>query len=269
MQIKIEHNIDVVKQAMEKAASQVPFSMMTALNKTAAKARDAVRAEMPRVFDRPTPWVLNSLRIKYATKARLSAEMAFKDSWSSSAGEVGGKTMIAPHVFGGGRSFKGMEVRLYRAGILPTGWTVVPGGGAKLDAYGNMSRGQITTLLNVLGTYTESGYNKANSKTIARLAKGNVKKNIYGFTYWVNPAVAVGSARGLHLPPGVYQRVTTGFGSSLKPILIFVNQARYKKRLPFFETAQKVVDAEFPGEFNKAFDEAMRTALLKTQGNLL
>ncbi len=267
MQIKIEHNIDVVTKALEKAAGQVPFAMMTALNRTAIKARDAVKAEMPRVFDKPTPWVINSLRVKYATKARLYAELAFKDAWSSSAGEVGGKSMVAPHVFGGARSFKGMEVRLYRAGLLPQGWSVVPGGGAKLDAYGNMSRGQITTLLNVLGTYTESGYNKANSKTLERLAKGNAKKNIYGVVYWVNPVN--GSARSRHLLPGVYQRVATGFGSSLKPSLIFVKQARYKKRLPFFETAQRVVNSEFPGEFGRAFDEAMKTALLKNQGQLL
>ena len=50
---------------------------------------------------------------------------------------------------------------------------------AKVDAYGNMSRGQITQLLNVLGTYTEAGYNKANAATKARLAKGSVKKNQY------------------------------------------------------------------------------------------
>ncbi len=263
MQISIKTNIREVQKALEKAAGQVPFAMATALNKTAAKARDAVKAEMPRVFDRPTPWVMNSLRIRYATKASLSAELAYKDRNSVESS----RSMVEPHVFGGKRHFKAMEARLLNAGLIPKGYNAVPGGAAKLDAHGNMSRGQITQLLNVLGAYTEAGYNKANSKTIERLAKGNVKKNIYGFVYWVNPVG--GSARSRHLQPGVYQRVTTGFGSSLKPILIFVKQGSYKKRLPFFESVQKTVDAEFTGEFNRAFDEAMRTALLKNQGQLL
>ena len=267
MRISVQHNIDSVMANLSKGQSQVAYATSVAINKTADLALRRVRAEMPKVFLKPTPWVLNSLRVKRSTKTNLTAELAYKDSWSSSAGEIGGKTMIAPHVYGGGRALKGLEVRLARAGILPTGWYAVPGRAAKLDVYGNMSRGQISQLLNVLGTYTEAGYNKANAKTVERLAKGNVKKNVYGFVYWVNPVNR--TARGRHLQPGVYQRVTTGFGSSLKPVLIFVKQAAYKKRLPFFDMAQAVADKEFPGEFDRAFDEAMRTALLKSQGQLL
>jgi hypothetical protein len=152
-------------------------------------------------------------------------------------------------------------------GFIPTGYSVVPGAAAKLDGNGNMSQGQISQLLNVLGAYTESGFNKANINTVKRLAKGNAKKNIYGFVYWVNKVD--GAGRNKKIPPGIYQRVVTGFGTSLKPILIFVKQAQYKKRLDFFGLAGAVVDKEFPGEFDRAFDEAMRTSLLKQQGSLL
>lgn len=263
MQITVKSNIAAVAKAWDQAAGQVPFALSVALNKTAEKARLKVRSEMPSVFDRPTPWVLNSLRVKRATKTNLTAELAYKDKNSVESS----RSMVEPHVFGGRRHFKAMEARLMNMGYMPKGYNAVPGGAAKLDAYGNMSRGQISQLLNVLGTYTEAGYNKANAKTVERLAKGNVKKNVYGFVYWVNPVNR--TARGRHLQPGVYQRVTTGFGSSLKPVLIFVKQAAYKKRLPFFDMAQAVADKEFPGEFDRAFDEAMRTALLKSQGQLL
>lgn len=260
MQIKITTNFPDVQAAMEKAAGQVPFALMTALNKTAAKARGAIQTEMPRVFDRPTPWVVNSLRIKYASKTKLAAELAYKDRNTVESS----RSMIEPHVFAGKRHHKAMEARLFAAGLMPAGYNAVPGAAARLDGYGNMSKGQITQLLNVLGTYTEAGYNKANAATKTRLAKGNAKKNIYGFAYWVNPVT--GQRRAKHIPPGVYQRVTTGFGTSLKPVLIFVKQAQYKKRLPFHEIAQATVDREFPGEFSRAFDEAMKTALLKRQG---
>lgn len=262
MEIKIQTNIKEVQEALKKAASQVPFALSVAINASAEKAKELVRAEMPRVFDRPTPWVLNSLRVKRSTKTNLTAELAYKDRNSVE----NSRSMVEPHVFSGKRHYKAMEARLMHIGLLPAGYNVVPGAAAKLDANGNMSQGQISQVLNVLGTYTEAGYNKADSRTVARLAKGNKKKNQYGFVYWVN---RVGSIKAKHIPPGVYQRVITGFGTSLKPILIFVKQAQYKHRLDFFGIAGKTINAELPREFTKAFDEAMKTAMLKAQGSLL
>jgi hypothetical protein len=262
MQIKVDINIKEFQEAMKKAANQVPFALSVAINASAEKAKELVKAEMPRVFDRPTPWVLNSLRVKRSTKTNLTAELAYKDKNSVD----NSRSMVEPHVFTGKRHFKAFEARLLNIGLIPAGYNAVPGEGANLDANGNMSQGQISQLLNVLGAYTEAGYNKADDRTVTRLAKGNKKKNIYGFVYWVNK---VGSTKATHIPPGVYKRVTTGFGTSLKPILIFVKRASYRKRLDFFGIAAKTINAELPGQFSKAFDEAMRTALLKDQGSLL
>lgn len=262
MKINVTHNIPEVQAALERAASQVPFAMAVALNNTAEKSRLDVKTAMSNVFDKPTPWVLNSLRVKRATKSNPEAELAFKDRNSAESS----RSMIEPHVFSGKRHFKAMEARLLAMGLMPAGYNVVPGAAARLDAYGNMSPGQISRLLNVLGTYTESGFNKANINTVKRLGKGNVKKNTYGFEYWVNK---VGSVKARHLQPGVYQRVKTGFGSSLKPVIIFVKQAAYKQRLNFFAITQATVDREFVGEFDRAFEEALRTARFNTQGSLL
>lgn len=254
--------LSAVKQALGQASSQVPFALAMAMNATVEQARIAVRKEMGQVFDKPTPWVLNSLRVKRATKAKPVAELAFKDKDSA----TNSRTMVFPHVEGGARAFKAMEARLLAAGLIPAGYNAVPGGAAKLDAYGNMNRGQITQLLNVLQTYREAGYNKADARTVARLAKGNAKKNQYGFTYWVNP---VGGQKGKHLQPGVYQRVQTGFGSSLKPVLIFVKRANYRSRLDFYGISQRVIAQHLEPEFTKAFEAAMRTAIYKSQGALL
>jgi hypothetical protein len=264
--LKFEIDTKTMLAAMDTSVRQAQYSAMVAVNKSAEIAKEEVRKEMRRVFDRPTPWFMNSLRVKAARdRSKPVAELAYKDAWSNSAGEVGGRTMVQPHVDGGNRHYKGMEVRLNRIGILPNGWNTVPGGAAKLDANGNMSPGQISQLLNVLGSYTESGFNKANINTRKRLAKGNAKKNVYGFTYWVNP---VGGMQGRHLQPGVYQRVTTGFGTSLKPILIFVKQAKYKSRLNFYGIAQGAFSKAYPDQFSTAFDQAMRTAFPRTQTGL-
>lgn len=262
LQINVRSTFPQLQAAIEKGANQVPFATAMAINAVGELGRVAVRSEMKSVFDRPTDWVLNSLRLERASKARLSATVWFKEAGSAGAGD----STVAPHIFGGARRFKPMEARLRGIGLLPDGWLAVPGEAAVLDAFGNMSRGQISQLLNVLGSYTEAGFNKANINTVKRLAKGNAKKGVYGFVYWVNP---VGQGRNPRLQPGVYQRVKTGFGSSLKPVLIFVNRARYKPRLPFFELIEGQVDRHFPREFTAAFDEAMRTAFLRDQGSLL
>ena len=262
--MKMELNTAEVLAAFDTAPGQVAYATMLALNKTAEQVRAEIQVEMQQVFDKPTPWVVNSLRIKYASKSNLVAEVAFKDKNSVESA----RSMLEPHVYGGARHYKAMEVRLFNAGLLPEGWNVVPGGAANLDAFGNMSQGQITQILNVLQTYTEAGYNKADSKTITRLTKGNKKKGVYGFTYWVNPPPTNQPAKGKHLPPGVYQRVYTGFGTSLKPVLIFVKRAAYKARLDFWGISQRVANRDLQGNFNAALDQAMSTALLKSQGNL-
>ncbi len=253
MQINVTSNIAQVQRALEAQARQVPFALSVALNRTAEWAETSVRKEMTKVFDRPTRYFLRSLRVIRSTKAKLQATVWFKDANSA----TGGAAMVAPHIYGGDRATKPMELRLQRAGLMPVGWRVVPGAAADLDAFGNMSRGQISQLLNVLGTYREAGYNKANAATRARLAKGNLKKGVYGFEYFVNP---VGSARGRHLEPGVYKRVRTAFGTSLKPVLIFVKRTQYRQRLDFVGIVQRTVDAKFPLEFDAAFDRAVRTA---------
>lgn len=262
MQISISSTLPQLQAALDKAAGQVPFAVSVALNHTAEAGRVAVREDMERVFDRPTPWVLNSLRVVRSSKDNLQAKVWFKEEGTAGSGD----RTVAPHIFAGSRQFKPMEARLRGIGALPSGWFVVPGAAATLDGFGNISRGQVSQLLNVLGSYTEAGFNKANINTVKRLAKGNVKKNVYGFVYWINP---VAGRRNPRLPPGVYQRVTTGFGTSLKPILIFVSGASYRKRLEFFETVKRQVDTRFPVEFDKAFAAAVDSALLKTQGSLL
>lgn len=258
MQINLT-GLDNVRAALAAFPKKAKYAAVKAMNTSMEWAQTDVRKEMRRVFDRPTPWVLNSLRIKYAKPDTMAAELAYKDVWSkNTTGPESSRTMIEPHVLGGQRDFKTMEVRLLRIGLLPSGYNVVPGAAAKLDAYGNMGRGQISQLLNVLGAYTEAGYNKANNKTVKRLAKGNAKKGINGFEYIV---VKVRSPMARRLHPGVYQRVATGFGSSLKPILMFISRATYRPRLDFYGITKRVIDQRFPAEFDRAFAAEMnRTA---------
>jgi len=252
MQIRLQHNFPEVMRAIDRDGKQAAYAARVALNQAAKWAETDVRRAMRTEFHQPTPWFLRSLRIIYAYAGKLQAGLWFKDG-----GSADGEAMVLPHIEGSPRKHKPMELRLQRAGLLPRTWYVVPGAAADLDGNGNMSRGQISQMLNVLGTYTEGGYNKADARTRERLKRGNAKRGVYGFEYWVNP---VGGKRAQHLPPGIYKRVQTGFGTSLKPVLIFVSRAMYRKRFDFYGIARKAFEERFPGEFEKAFEQAMRTA---------
>lgn len=55
------------------ARKQLPFATAQAINATAEKVRDAERENMTKVLDNPTPFTLNSVAIKRATKSNSVA----------------------------------------------------------------------------------------------------------------------------------------------------------------------------------------------------
>ncbi|MDF3821986.1 hypothetical protein P3G55_18925 [Leptospira sp. 96542] len=251
MKFTIKSNFPEVQRKINALGKESRSIVREAMNRAAELADQAVTAEMAKVFDRPVPFTLRSLRVFYASTTSLKVTL-----WFRSRTEERDKQWAVAQIRGGQRALKPMELRLRRINILPNGWFVMPGAAMPLDAYGNMSRGEVSRILNVLGTYTEAGYNKANDKTRARLRKGNAKKGAFGFEYFVNPP---GGTKAKHLQPGVYRRVYTAFGQSLKPMLIFVRAATYRRRLDFFGIVNKTMDKHFPEEFDKAFESWWKT----------
>lgn len=118
---------------------QLPYAGSVALNKTANAVLDAERGTMQGVFDNPTPFTLNSLRVKRATKSDLVAEVRFKDATS---GNRSAEKYLTPEVLGGNRRVKGIELLLRSRGLLDAGSYLVPASTAKLDANGNLMRSQ-------------------------------------------------------------------------------------------------------------------------------
>lgn len=250
MKLNITNNYPDVIKYLEGVKNGSAPALREALNRTAEWVATDVGREIRKVFDRPVPYTLRSLRVFYAGSRNPEVTLWFKQRSADKD-----KSWAVTQIGGGQRELKPMELRLRRAGILPNGWFAVPGGAAPLDSYGNMSRGEISRILNVLGTFTEGGYNKANNKTKARLKRGNAKKSVYGFEYIV---IKPGSKQ-THLQPGIYRRVQTGFGSSLKPMMIFVSHAKYRSRLDFFGIVKKTMEKRFPMEFDKAMQSLIKT----------
>lgn len=228
---------------------QLPFAIALALTRT---ARDHVmpgeRAEMQKVFDRPTPYTLNSQRLDPATKSKLIASVELK-------GDYGAKShYLWPQIEGGPRVQKRFEILLQNFGILHPGWRAVPGQGATIDAFGNMNAGQVVQILSQLRVQMFSGFESRiggaayDKKKVARA----VKRQGYRIFAVVNKTG--------RLLPGIYARYDFAHGSAIKPLMIFVRNPVYKARFDFFGVGETIAKACFPAEFDKAMTEALATA---------
>lgn len=224
-EIKLEHAAldKAIRDLSDLEKLHLPFVMSKTINNTAQQVRKAEVVEMALVFDRPTPFVLNSLYIYPSTKTRLQAEVFFKDKAQS---------FMRPQVYGGPRDFKRSERWLSNRF-----W--VPGKAVRLNKYGNVSPGQITQVLSALKRMPDSAQN-----ITARSRKRNKKPRDY-FVLW---------NRKNGLRPGVWERTKRG----IKPILMFISGPRYGKLLDFYGVGQRIATREFAMTFFRNLRDAIR-----------
>lgn len=225
--------------------NQLPFATAAALTRTAKRVQNELLEEMKREFDRPTPWTLRSTFIAPATKRKLEATVGLKDR-PYPGNRLSSAQILAHQFAGGGRHVKGVEMWLRRAGYLGANEFVTPGQGARLDRYGNMSRGQVQQILSQL----KAGLDPAAHASQSTRSKRNVRRA--GAIFWSR-----GEGRTAHLPRGAWQR----HGLHLvKPLLIAVASPSYTRRINLRAIGEKVVREHAQREFNEALATALRTA---------
>jgi hypothetical protein len=231
----IVQGLQEAQKELDKQQKQVPFATALALTRTAGLAKKAIESEMRTVFDRPTRWTLNSLRLFPAKKNKLEARVWMKNEADKS---VPATRWLNPQIDGGQRQDKRTETLLRQKGILPAGKYVVPGSGAKLNANGNISRGQIQKILSGLGAQNDRYQNSTNSRRSAAN-----KRSFF--------VIGKGGSAA-----GIAQRS----GSSVKMMLAFVSRPRYRRRLDFFGIGNKVAADNLDRELVKAMRAALATA---------
>lgn len=239
--IRIEFDARAADRSLAEVDDQLPFAASLALNKTAQKVKKELVSEMKRVFDRPTPFVLNSLYIKPATKQKLEAMVWLKDEYSVGSVGTPATKYLSPEIFGGGRNAKSHERRLRDKGLLGSNRVAVPGRDAVLNRYGNFNGGTIKQMMSGLGINRDIGYQ---SNATAKSRRRNRKRANY---------FVMGGER----PMGIFSRAA---GGEPKSFIWFVKAPHYRSRLDFFGIGQRVIDEHLAREMDAAIELALRTA---------
>lgn len=255
---------------------RIKSALATALTRTAIEAKDAAVARMSVDLDRPTPYTRNSVRVKTATGTEaaagvrnlpnpndpfdgrlvesgyLSADVFVKDASGITRKGTPATEYLMPQVVGGARRLKRLELALQAKGAMPKGWQVVPAAGARLDAYGNVSRGQVMQVISQLGTELVAGANRTMS-TDAR-KRINAQRRAGGRFFVVMP--------GGGKQPGVYQREF--YGHNVTPVFIFVRSTAYRPRYGFHAEVQRTAQQRLPANVQAAI--AASAARLAARG---
>ncbi len=238
--VNVSGDISRALRRLGALGEQAPYAAALAVNHTGRQVTQAVIAEMGRVFDRPTRYALKSFVLKKrATKTDLVAVCGLRDVLSSKS-RLSPAELLGHHFTGGPRARTGLERYLSSWSLIGTGEYVVPGAGARLDQYGNMSRGQIQQIISQL----RIGIDPAQNTSKSRRSQRNVRQA--GRIFW---------SRGNTLPRGAW--IDQGRGVGVRPLLVVTSKPSYGKRIDLGRIGAEVCRREF----NPAFTEAMRKAM--------
>lgn len=237
---------DVIKKFYSLEPRQFPFVVAVALTKTGQQIKQAVKEELPKVFDKPTAFTLNSVMLKPATKEDLSAKVWFKDF--AGKGTPASKYLL-PQIEGGPRKTKRFERALQAVGILPSGMYCVPSSSLKLDQYGNIPNALIIKILSELKAFGQVGYLANRTARSAKRKRGHILN-----FYFVRPGDNTSQ------PPGIYQRN----GKWSEMVIAFVKQPHYQKRLKFFEIAEQERKKNFQRELEASINAVLKSSSRRT-----
>lgn len=246
-----------VQRSLRALSREVPGIAARMLTEFARVGTTAIQTEMPRAFDRPTPFTVRRVSWKAAERTTLRSVVGIPESLEQSGKPT--SEYMRPGVLGAARrNQKKTEFLLSKRGFLPPGWVMVPGSFLKnkLDGYGNVPGSYYKQVIRSL-QIRESGdrYFKPVSKASqGRAARMGVASEFF----------AVGRGRntlnkgGGWLPPGVYRRAGRR-GDRLEQYFVFMPRASYEERLDMRKVVGDQVRAKAPAIWKSVMrDVALR-----------
>jgi len=259
--VDAKNSVEFVQKYLLGFEKQIPYVTSRAINATADDVQKGLVNEMKSVFDRPTPFTLNGVRVKYTNKRDLTAIVWLKDEAPKG---TPAEKFLRPQIEGGDRRVKRFERAFQHRGILPQGMQMVPAAGAKLDQYGNISKGLFSVLANYFWARNAGGYNFGTTADKRdKMKKGTKTK--YGIEYFFNHGyrtyTSSSGKQGQHkTAPGIWMRIHTPFGTAIKPVILFTKPNRYQQRFDFFGVGLEVAKQVFERNFESAAQKAIATA---------
>lgn len=236
LELKLD-GLGAVRETLAKlSGKEARTAYAAALNDAGFQVRRVMRNEIRSVFDRPTPYVANSVYVRQATPERLS--VAIEPTYYGGKG-IDPQQILQAQEFGGTRRDKRSEVALRRAGILPAGYQTaiprIPFPGSD-DGRGNLRGSFLVQLIAYFQAFGEQGY-RANmtAKRRANLHRGTARQT--GRRYFVAYG-RLRSGRTAHLAAGIWAAQGT-HGVDLQPVLMFVRAGSYRSRLSMQSIADK------------------------------
>lgn len=265
--VKVESELPKALETLKGVAPEKWGAILAyAANETAYAALNKYKKEMPRFFDNPTPFTINSMRVEKATRTRIEATVKWKDAASggNSAGQY-----LQPEVYGGERRLKKFEAALQGAGLMPKGYRCVPTDEAPKDQYGNVPASIQNAILAYLkanpDTQEKKQAQKLKNMGFKKLMKGAIKT---GLNYEAKQK-AEARARAKKskyftaiegnstLPPGIYERVNL-FGGAIRRLFAFVPTTNYRTQFPFEQIGAEVANAKFAEKLAEAIDKSVK-----------
>ena len=258
---------DIQRLERDWSARTLNKTMATALTRTAVIARETLRSEAVRTLDRPTAYTLRGIRMLrpdgspgVATADNLSIDVRIDDKQTKQGYGTPGVQYLWWQINGGAnRQLKRFERALQASGHMPQGWYAMPGAGARIDAHGNISPGQIVQILSQLRSGTEKGSRRHLARGDDRKAQ-NSRRKAYGRAGGQYIAVTKrtkGLAPGIYLVAGQDLGARKGYRSQgyVKPVLIFVRSVAYARRYDYLGVGQSVAMRELSGQIERAMDD--------------
>lgn len=230
---RYREDLERIRLWLSHSRAQVPFAMAYTLTLMGKAGKEKLVSQIPKYFNAPTRWTINSILLTAATKQKQQAVVWIKDQ---------SRAHMLHHIEGGSRPEKGFEYMLRQKGILRgSNWYTTPARRLKLDAYGNVGMARINKIMSAVGAQLDQAQNSTASSR-----KRNKGQNNY---------VVIRKEDRPLLNSGIWE-ITNG-GATLEPVLLFWKKTEYKKRLPFFEVVEDAAYDAMPAAIETAINRVM------------
>lgn len=235
--------LDEVRRSIQDFSERrMKAAVATALTRTARGVSTGWQVQIDERIDRPTARTASATSFKGANAGRLEAQAFVKDALpGTSPAEY-----LGVQEAGGRRRIKKFEQALISAGAMPSGWITVPGRGARIDSYGNVSRSMIIAVIAQLGSDYSPGYARVIAKSTAKRLANAAKR---GRAFIV---VRPEDVKQAGTDAGIYERQADG---RRKAVFLFKRAATYRKRLDLLQAGAADLQVALDREVRRAIDE--------------